>query len=90
MLTVYEGEHQILRQSFRFVRHLGFLRDEPTKGHLEAMRLLPPGPVTFRVYVSLAHQGAKLVRVQGKLEAGAEQTLKIEVARSGAVTADLE
>jgi len=90
VLTVYVGEHQILRQPFRFVHHLGFLRDEATGGHLEAMRRFPPGTTDFRIYVSLAHEGAKLVRVKATLKAGSDQTLKVVVDKSGSVTARFE
>ncbi len=90
VLTVYVGQHQILRQPFRFVHHLGFMREEPTTGHLEAMRRLPPGTTDFRIYVSLSHQGAKLVRAERVLQAGGDQTLKIDVDKNGAVTARFE
>lgn len=89
ILTIYAGERQIVRESFKFVRKTGFLRSEKISGELEARRTLQPGPTTLRVYVSMPGRATKAVVVEGELRPGAEQLLEIRVDDEGATTAIL-
>ena len=83
VLTIYAGERQILRESFKFVRKTGFLRSEKISGALEARRTLAPGPTTLRVYVSMPGKPTRAIAVDATLEAGRSHTLAVLIVAAG-------
>ncbi|MEO8277782.1 MAG: protein kinase [Thermoanaerobaculia bacterium] len=89
VLTVYAGERQILRESFKFVKKTGFLRSEKISGNLAAQRTLPAGSGALRVYVTLPGKTTKSIIVEGA-PTGAAARLSVRVDGEGRVTAQLE
>jgi hypothetical protein len=89
VLTIYAGERQIVRESFKFVKKTGFLRSQKISGRIDAQRRVPVGPLILRVYVARAGQATKAVVVDGTIEAGKSYRLAIQVDESGRATAEL-
>ncbi len=90
VLTIYAGERQILRQSFKFVKKTGFLRSEKVSGTLEGQRRVPTGPLTLRVYVAMPGMPTKAVVLSGTIEGGKSYQLVIRVDADGHATAELK
>jgi hypothetical protein len=89
VLTIYAGERQIVRESFRFVRKSGRFSRERIGGTIAAQRRLPVGPITLRVYVVMPGKPTKAVVVDGVIEAGNSYQLAIRVDAEGRVAAEL-
>ena len=89
VLTIYSGERQILRESFKFVRKTGFLRSEKISGSLAFERTLPAGAIALRVYVSVSGKPTRSIVVEGNLNGGSAQRLEIRVDDDGIATARL-
>ena len=89
VLTIYAGDRQILRESFRFVRRTGLLARERVSGTIEANRRIPAGPTTLRVYVALPGMATRAISVQGDLAGGSSSVLEIRVDGAGQTTAAL-
>ncbi len=89
VLTIYDGERQILREPFKFVRKTGFLRSEKLSGTLEASRTLTAGSHTLRVYVAPKGKPTRAVVVEGDLAGGSKIELEIRVDSEGRTTAEL-
>jgi len=84
-LTIYAGDRQILRQRFVDLRRSAKdLPNDPSRQHV-----LPAGHLRLRVYVTLAHDPARLVSVSGDLPAGSTRVLNVRISRHGDVTAFL-
>ena len=90
VLTVYAGERQILRQSFKFVKKTGFLRSEKISGSLAAQRTLPAGAGALRVYVTLPGKPTRSIVVEGSLAGGSTRRLLVRVDGDGRTTAQLD
>jgi len=89
VLTIYAGEHQILRERFKFVRKTGFLLREKTSGTMEATRKLAPGTQTLLVYVALPGKPTHAISIDADLAGGTERVLDIVVDESGGAAAKL-
>jgi serine/threonine-protein kinase len=89
VLTIYAGDRQILRESFRFVRRTGLLARERVSGTIEANRRVPAGPTTLRVYVALPGTATRAVSIEGDLEGGSTRVLDIRVDGSGQTSVEL-
>jgi tRNA A-37 threonylcarbamoyl transferase component Bud32 len=90
VLTIYAGERQIVRESFKFVRKTGFLSREKISGNLQFERTLPAGPVALRVYVSTPGKPTKSILLEENLGGGSTAKLRIQVDADGRTTAALE
>jgi tetratricopeptide (TPR) repeat protein len=89
VLTIYAGDRQILRESFRFVRRTGLLARERVSGTIEANRRVPAGPTTLRVYVALPGTATRALSIEGNLEGGSTHVLDIKLDGAGLATVDL-
>jgi serine/threonine protein kinase len=90
VLTIYAGERQILRESFRFVRKTGFLRSEKISGRIEAQRQLAPGTLALRAYVSSAGKPTRTATIDAEIRPGADHTLAVRVDEQGVTTVSFE
>ncbi len=89
VLTIYAGERQILRESFRFLRRTGFLAREKTSGTIEATRKVPAGTLPLRIYVTLPGKATRAILLDADFPGGSSRTLRIHVDSEGAATAGL-
>jgi hypothetical protein len=89
VLTIYVGDRQVLREPFRFLRRTGFLAREKTSGTIQAVRRLPSGPLTLRVYVALPNEATHAISLEGSLPGAGKARLEIRVSAGGVTTARL-
>jgi hypothetical protein len=89
VLTIYVGDRQILREPFRFLRRTGFLAREKTSGTIQAVRRLPSGPLTLRVYVALPNEATHAISLEGTLPGAGKARLEIRVTAGGVASAQL-
>lgn len=87
VLTVYLGQRQLLRESFRFTEKTGFLRSRQVSGSLERILKLPPGQHQLKVYVALDR--TRTEAVEGNFPAGMTRTLVVNVAAGGELSVNL-
>lgn len=90
VLTVYAGERQIVRESFRFVRRSGLLRSERVPGQLSFDQTLKPGPLTLRVYVSQPGKPTRAESLEVQIANGGKHALNIQVDEEGRLLARFE
>ena len=90
MLTIYAGERQIVRESFKFVRKTGFLSREKISGSLQFERTLAAGPTALRVYVSTPGKPTKSILLEENLAGGSTPKLNIRVDADGRTAATLD
>lgn len=83
VLTVYAGDKQVLRESFKFVRRTGFLAREKTSGTILATRKVAVGPMALKVYVTLPGKATRAILLDGDFPGGTTQTLVIRVDSDG-------
>ena len=89
VLTIYADDRQIVREPFKFSKRTGFLRSEKQSGTLQVERVLPTGPVVFRVYVAVPGQPTRAVTVNGDIAGGARRSLRVRVGPDGVTTGEM-
>jgi len=89
VLTIYAGDRQILREPFRFVRRTGLLAREKVSGTISAVRKVPAGALTLRVYVALPGIATRAISLEETIEGGASRLLEIRVDSAGNASAVL-
>lgn len=87
VLTIYAGQQQLLRESFRFVEKKGLLRSKAVSGGFSRELKIVPGSQTLRVYVALDKTHTEAI--EGNFRPGATRTLEVAVDENGALTVQL-
>ncbi len=87
VLTVYDGQQQLLREPYRFTEKAGFLRTRGVAGSLVRTLKLQPGEHQIRVYVALDR--TKTQTVDGNFPPGITRTLEIDVGAGGELSVRL-
>jgi hypothetical protein len=89
VLTVYAGQEQIVRRSFRFVERSGLLRRQATSGGFDTGVRLPAGLTELRVYLALPGRETLTHRLDLDLEGGALRTLRLRLAADATLEAEI-
>jgi hypothetical protein len=90
VLTVYVGEEQLLRESFRFYRKESFFRVVPAAGEIENSYTVPSGEATIRVLVALPGRPALSRVLEGELPDAGGRRLTVRLSEDRTLTARLE
>ena len=90
VLTVYLGEEQLLRESYRFYRKEGLFRTVPKHGEVESSYTVPSGPATLRVLVALPGRPAITRILEGNFPDGATRRLEVRLSEDRVLSARLE
>ena len=89
VLTVYQGEAQVLRRPFRFVEKKGFMRSRGVSGGFDEQVRVAAGVADFRIYLALPNRETQVYRLSGALPPGAIRALQVRVDASGALSVAL-
>jgi hypothetical protein len=90
VLTLYFGEEQLLRESYRFYRKEGFFRSVASAGKVEGLYEVPSGSATVRVLVALPGRPALSRVLQANFPGGTTRRLNVRVSEDHTLTARLE
>lgn len=90
VLTIYAGQEQILKESFRFVEKVNVFKSRGTTGQITANRKLRAGVVGLKVYIYRKGAGTQFTELEGDFPGGTTRQLKIRLTADGKLTARLE
>ncbi|HLE83750.1 MAG TPA: hypothetical protein VJG13_05375, partial [Thermoanaerobaculia bacterium] len=90
VLTVYVGQEQLLRESFRFYRKESFFRVVPAAGEIENSYTVASGEATIRVLVALPGRPALSRVLEGELPDAGGRRLTVRLSEDRTLTARLE
>jgi eukaryotic-like serine/threonine-protein kinase len=85
VLTIYEGDQQIVRREFSFFEKHGLFRRKATTGGFDLQRRLAAGDLHLRVYLSLPGHETVNRTVHAHLPGGALRVLTVRVSPEGEV-----
>jgi serine/threonine protein kinase len=88
VLTLYSGQEQILRRSFRFVEKRGFLRRRGVSGGFDSQVRLARGTHELRAYLSIPGRETQTKNLSGNLAGGSIRTLRVRVSAEGELQID--
>jgi hypothetical protein len=88
VLTLYSGQEQILRRSFRFVEKKGFLRRRGVSGGFDSQVRLERGTHELRAYLSIPGRETQAKSLSGNLAGGSIRTLRVRVSAEGELLID--
>ncbi len=83
VVTVYVGDEQVLRRSFRFFEKKGLLRRKAAAGSFREEIQVESGPVDLKVYLALPGRSTALKSMAVELKPAARRTLDVAVDAEG-------
>ncbi len=90
VLTIYFGQEQLARESYRFFRRESLFKTVPTAGTVDNHYKVPAGPATLRILVALPGHPAISQVLEGNFPGGTTRRLEIRLDENRHLSAQLQ